>query len=227
MHTISARPILTNEERSHGQYSSEVLSHGCSVTVPVRMDAPSMLPVSQILPPLALETASRLVTTSRTKLAFVDLDHTVSDAFWRDFLLKPNLSEMTEADWREYHLNAVMDNPIKPVRDLVRALFAYDYEIIILTSRPEYVRPNTIHWLEKNAVPYHTLVMRPTDNHQSASYLKVAQARSYIDETKGDKQVIILDDNEAVCEAFCKAGAAVLRAQINRRPNCRKFTGQG
>jgi hypothetical protein len=225
MHTTSSKPILTNAERSPGEYSSAPLSASYSLpAIAEQMDARATSPALQTQTPLELRTASPLNTTSRTKVAFVDLDHTVSDAHWRDHLLKP---VMAETDWHRYHSNGCMDNPIREVRDLVRALFAYDYEIVILTARPEFWRRDTLYWLDKNQVPFHTLVMRPNGDHTATAVLKLQQARNYLDETEGDKQVIIIDDHEEVCEAFCQAGATVLRAAVNKRPNCRKFTRQG
>lgn len=231
MPITSAKQTLIDEVRSLGAFFLAPVSLGYSSKHAEMPEAQSnsltcqpTLLASPIQPPLALEIASPLSTTSRNKVAFVDLDHTISDAFWRDHLIK---SEMSQSAWRHYHSEATYDDVIYATRDLVRALYAYDFEIIILTARYEEHRRAAEYWLTKWDVPFHVLIMRPTANLESASVLKLRQARNYLDDTEGDKSVIIVDDNEAVCEAFCAAGATVLRAQVHKRKDCRKFTREG
>lgn len=219
----STRQETTHEERSPGGLPWDRRSASCA-------DMADIIPNQSGLPELPTLTVpayaiqSRLTTTARTKVAFVDLDHTISDAFWRDYLIK---DVMTELDWAYYHQQSCLDNPIRENCELVRALFAYDYEIIILTSRHEACRVPTIAWLHKHNIPFHCVIMRPTGNSESAAPLKLRQAKEYLDATTEDKTVFIIDDNEAVCATFCEAGASVLKAQIHRRKDYRKFAPKG
>ena len=82
-----------------------------------------------------------------------DLDGTLSDSTNREHFIKEN-------KWDEFFDACGNDPVIKPVADLLAALFKTNYRILIITGRPERVRKNTESWLLRNFIMYDRLYMR-------------------------------------------------------------------
>lgn len=132
-----------------------------------------------------------------------DLDHTLSDAAWRDPLI--------ERGWDEYNAAAEADQPVGEIRDLVNTLYFRGYRIIMLTARDEKWRGMTQRWLEDKTIRYSELVMRPSGNPTPAAVLKVDLARKYL-----PKVAFVLEDREDICAAFTNSGVTVLQTRVRR-----------
>jgi len=132
-----------------------------------------------------------------------DVDHTVSDAAWRDYLL---------GDWDRYHALQYMDEPITPVIALVEALHRGGCDVVYLTARPEKWRAQTEKWLEKNCPPAKLLLMRPHGNHEPSPVVKLSQAKLHYPDLRS-VVVLLMDDRQDVCEAFSREGVTVLQTR--------------
>jgi hypothetical protein len=96
-----------------------------------------------------------------------DIDHTITDAAWRD----PWLGQ-----WETYHPKSVDDKPIMPVIKAVNAMALLGWQVVLLTSRNERWRQITLEWLVKHKVLASGLVMRPEDSYLPCHELKIKLA---------------------------------------------------
>ena len=137
------------------------------------------------------------------KIVFMDIDHTLSDAKWRD-------NEM--GNWDEYHALGTHDRPIPEMVAVLASLHG-DWHTVGLTGRPEKFRQMTMNWCLKHGVLLDELMMRPTDSYQSAPELKreaITNRLAMIDEA----MVLVFDDRDDVVAAI-KAAVNCVVCQVN------------
>lgn len=133
-----------------------------------------------------------------------DIDHTVSDAAWRDEMIG-------KASWDEYHAASVNDKPIPGVRDILIGLKAAGHEIIGFTARPEKWRQISIRWLAENGVPMDEILMRPDTDYRPAPQIKMALAQEHYGENFADEIGLIIEDREDVVAAFRAHGITCIQ----------------
>jgi HAD superfamily, subfamily IIIB (Acid phosphatase) len=134
-----------------------------------------------------------------------DIDHTVSNSFWRDEMLNGS-----PINWDEYHSYSRQDKPFKKTVNLINSLSSTGYEIIGLTGRPEKFRQLTVNWLITYKIDVDELLMRPDDNFTKNMELKVMLLKKrFCDDFK--KIHFIIDDNEEAAIAFFKLGITTLQ----------------
>ena len=138
---------------------------------------------------------------ARRNIVLCDLDHTISDARWRDDLIKAN-------DWDAYHAGFKDDAPCTDIIGLVNSLAICGYKIYGITARPVKWKKATQDWLIKHGVMMHELLMRPDTDYQHACALKMALAGHLL-----DRVAFILDDREDVCASFKGIGITALAVQ--------------
>lgn len=146
-------------------------------------------------------------------ILLIDIDHTLSDAAWRDNIIGVGT-------WDEYYLAGVKDDPVDEMITLVSSLGADGWWLIGLTARPEKWRKITMDWLVKHGVLLEEMLMRPDDDFHSAPDVKVASLRRRfgvdLEELK-DKNVILIDDNDKVIEAMRGLNITTLQCSVRRR----------
>lgn len=143
---------------------------------------------------LAEPAAVKKALASATKLAFIDIDHTIADSYWRDPMIGV-------ASWDEYHAAGRDDKPIPEAVALVNALHDSGWSVIGLTGRPERFRQMTMKWLCDYNVMIDTLVMRANDDYRSTPDYKLAEAKTIMAAEK-DFVAVVFDDRDDVCAAF-------------------------
>lgn len=126
-------------------------------------------------------------------IALVDIDHTVSNSFWRD--------AMIGGDWDEYHRAAIFDKPLPDVIAMIAALHAAGWEIYGLTARPSKWRKMTLDWLLAHDVKIDEMLMREDDDYRPAPEMKIALALEKFGTLKG-VVTIVFDDRDDVIAAF-------------------------
>lgn len=136
------------------------------------------------------------------KVVLVDIDHTLSDASWRDPMIGVE-------SWDEYHSQSVHDQPIKEMIQLVNGLAAVGFYIAGVTSRPNKWRQITHHWLVQNEVFMHEILMRSDDAFHPAPELKMALAAAKF--KVPDEISLVIDDRDDVCSAFRALGITTLQ----------------
>jgi len=131
-------------------------------------------------------------------IVFIDIDHTVSDAAWRDAMIGG------EGGWDAYHLAAVRDKPIEPMANIVRALHLASHTVVASTARPEKWRQLTMAWLIQHDVPFDLLLMRGDKDFRPSPLIKLDHSK------EGGQPDIVIDDRDDVCKAWAAKGAQVV-----------------
>lgn len=164
------------------------------------------------LPPVATATRSKSSTRTKDadrkphKICFIDIDHTISNAFWRDNQL---------GNWDEYHKLSVDDEPIPETVALLASLNSDRWLTIGLTARPEKWRAITINWCIKHQVFLDELIMRPNDNYQGAADFKKQEVINRLSGLQKTPTVILFDDRDDVVSAIKESGVRCALFQVN------------
>jgi phosphoglycolate phosphatase-like HAD superfamily hydrolase len=136
---------------------------------------------------------------SKNKTVIFDLDGTLADIAHRMPLI-----EGTKKRWKEFFLASTHDTPMTPVIEVCAALHRCGYTIRILSGRSESVRAQTIAWLERHGVPYHSLTMRGSRDYRPDHVLKWAWLERL--RTDGEDILCIFDDRTSVVAMWRERG---------------------
>lgn len=134
---------------------------------------------------------------SSRPIVLVDMDGTVADATRRE----RQYLKQEKKDWPGFFRGMENDPPIREILDHVLKL-QETHDIVILTGRPEKYKPQTERWLKKHGVQYKKVLMRRTGDTRPDFVAKPA----LLDELKGRKIVLAIDDREPVCAAYQERG---------------------
>jgi len=140
-------------------------------------------------------------------IVFVDVDHVLSDAAWRDNLMPNQKGE--RGSWDEYHEAGCDDKPVKVMVDLLHALKASGHVLVGSTARPEKWRKLTMDWFVKHDVPLDELMMRADKDFRPSPQVKISHAKDapfWPD--------LVIDDRDDICAAFCAEGVVTLMANV-------------
>jgi hypothetical protein len=130
------------------------------------------------------------------KIVFVDIDHSLSDAAWRD----PMIDHYT---WDEYHIASADDKPNREVIEVINSLHADQWLVIGLTARPSKFRGMTVAWCVSAHAQIDELIMRPDDNFEKSPDFKIAAVRARIKELDGVwSPIVVFDDRDDVIAAI-------------------------
>jgi hypothetical protein len=136
------------------------------------------------------------------KSVLIDIDHTISNAFWRDNMIGIST-------WDEYHNASEADAPLHDVAGLIRRLHGH-YILIGLTARPEKFRSMTMKWCLRHDIPLDELLMRDYDNYESATKTKAELIRQrFVSPTM--EIAFALEDREDCCTMLRGLGITVLQ----------------
>lgn len=142
------------------------------------------------------------------KIVFIDIDHTIAAAWWRD-------SRMS--DWDEYHELSAHDDPIREMIALVQALRNDNWVIIGLTGRPEKWQRLTMDWCLKYGAMLDQLIMRPDNNYETAPDFKLAAVLDVI-QLLDDPMIIVFEDRDDVV-ALLKSNVKCVICQVSTGDN--------
>ena len=134
----------------------------------------------------------------------VDLDGTLCDVNHRVHHVRKE-----KKDWKAFHTGLV-DDEINPWCDqLIHAMKAQSYAIILLTGRDEKYRDLTEGWLNKYSVPHDALFMRPHDDFRKDDVIK---AEIYEKEILPYYHVLfVVEDRKSVVEMWREKGVVCLQ----------------
>jgi hypothetical protein len=140
------------------------------------------------------------------KIVLVDLDHTLSDAFWRDPLL---------GRWEEYHAAGIQDKPIAFVKEIVDMANGSGREVVAVTARPEWNRQMTMRWMIQYDIPIDVILMRGDDDHRPSTEVK----KGLVTEAFPDLSVIefVLEDRDDMVAMYKQMGLNVLQVNYGGR----------
>jgi uncharacterized HAD superfamily protein len=144
-----------------------------------------------------------------TSTVIVDIDGTISDVRHRlhHVLQHPK-------NYEAFHSLCGEDQPIMSVIAAVRAFTSCrDYTaIILLTGRPEKYREATMDWLERNAIPYDSLYMRPDGDHRKAEEYKRGVLGQI--QAAGHDVFLAFEDQQDVVDMWRENGIHCLQTQV-------------
>lgn len=147
-------------------------------------------------------------------IVFVDIDHTISDAYVRDHMIE---DASIDNNWDEYHKASINDKPCEDIMTILDHLHENPSIIVIgLTTRPEKWRTLTNSWLLENRFHFDYMIMRPDDDYSPSAELKIKQVKEWLGEDWQEKILCVFEDNEKVITAFKAEGITVLQVH-NRR----------
>ena len=102
-------------------------------------------------------------------------------------------------DWHSFNKASLLDPPNEPVANVLRALFAADYRIWIVSGRSDVAELETRGWLTKHAIPFHQLLMRPASDSRADHILKREWAVKY---RFADTVLAVFDDRNSVVQMW-------------------------
>ena len=147
-------------------------------------------------------------------LIITDIDHTLSEAHWRD-------SMIATGDWPAYHAASIDDAPIVDMCNLINGLMLLGYKVIGQTSRDERWRGLTLQWFLLHHVNVTELLMRPNGDFRPACEIKIEQALALCapNEPK-DEIAFVIDDCQEVIDAYRAINVNVMQvyARNDRHP---------
>lgn len=135
------------------------------------------------------------------RFVILDLDGTLYDSRARQHLAQAGL-------WDEFHSAASLDLPNADILELAQVLDAAGYSILACTGRNEKWRSQTTAWLLKHQVPITKLLMRPDNNYNPDTEVKLSLIIGYLDTLGYSRKDIAfaLDDRDKVVDGFRSAG---------------------
>ena len=139
-----------------------------------------------------------------------DLDGTLANNLHRQALL-PNREFLKNSneDIARFWDASVNDEPHHPVAEIARSLYDY-HDIVILTSRSEYLREQTEDWLERSDIPFDELIMRPEEDELlHTPTFKVRELKSIM--ARGGKVAAMFEDHSGVVREVRKLGIICLQ----------------
>lgn len=145
-------------------------------------------------------------------IILVDIDHVISDAFWRDDLIKRSRDNN---DWEEYHSRGKEDKPLEDMVTLVNHIARYNtnIEVWAISARPDKWRKQTLDWFLKHDIMLDVILMRPEEAFKPAPQIKMDLC---INEGILDRVLCIFDDREDVIQAFREAGVTAFQVYSRR-----------
>lgn len=142
------------------------------------------------------------------RIVIVDIDGTLSDASHRTHYI--DRERLGGRDWDAFYNAAGLDEPIEPVVELVQALEAGGWYIVLMTGRSESISDLTMSWLDDAGVPWSEMYMRPTGNHAPDHWVKRAAYEHHF--LGFDRPVmLVLEDRASVVEMWRDLGLRCLQ----------------
>lgn len=132
------------------------------------------------------------------------MDGTLADVSHRLHHLKGK-----KKDWKSFFRGMDQDPPSPVVLEWVKNL-APEYEVIIVTGRPEQYRSNTEAWLRRHDVRYIDLLMRRDGDHRPDHVVK----KELLDRLPKEQVAFVIDDRPTVCDMWRGCGLRVIQVAV-------------
>lgn len=144
----------------------------------------------------------------------VDMDGTIADCMHRVHHVRPVADPVTgikpKKNWMAFKDGIAFDAPIQPVIDLVKAMKAQGWNIVVSSGRGADTMPQTVDWFIKHVgFRPHAIFMRRVRDYRDDGIVKVellAQMRDW-----GFDPYLWLDDRQRVVDALRAVGVKVLQ----------------
>lgn len=138
------------------------------------------------------------------KVVIVDMDGTLADVSHRlHHLHGPKKS------WKRFFAGMDEDPPSQIVVNWVKNL-SPEYEVVIVTGRPENYRANTEEWLKRHDIQYSDIIMRRSGDRRPDYVVK----KELLDKVGKDRIAFVIDDRPSVCEMWRNCGLRVFQVAV-------------
>ncbi len=146
------------------------------------------------------------------KILVLDLDGTIANCDHRLHYIKPQ--EGGKKDWKKFFDRIPRDSCYPEIKKMVKDLQEDNWEIYVVTGRPERTRVDTQAWLDKNSIIVCGLFMRSNkDNRQDYITKPELVKKNVLDSLQKGDLVIAFEDREQVAENYEKLGIRVYMAK--------------
>lgn len=141
-----------------------------------------------------------------------DIDHTISDARWRDHMIPHAKSS---GDWDPYFTAGANDVPLPVMIDIIRYLSHMPfYDVIGLTGRGRFYERMTLTWMRRQGIFCRELLMRPDGDHTPTAEIKLRLIRERFQDLS--KIAVVFEDRDDCTLAFKRAGLNVIQFHDSR-----------
>lgn len=135
-------------------------------------------------------------------IILTDIDHTISDARWRDHMIP---AAEASGNWDEYFAESVKDQPLAIMIQIVRYFSHMPlYDVIALTGRNRKWETTTRSWLRMQGVRCKEILMRPDGDRTPSPQLKLRLIEERFPDPK--QVTVIFEDRDDCVAAFKRAG---------------------
>lgn len=136
-------------------------------------------------------------------IVLFDIDNCISSDSWRLYTIIPDCKD-NDKKYKEYHTLAPFDAPNHANVAILTKHFREGREVVLVTSRPEWIRRATDLWLFSHGIKHDKLLMRPEGDYKRSKDLK-----PFLLKQNGIDPANVLcayDDRADVLEAYAALG---------------------
>ena len=130
-------------------------------------------------------------------MVIVDMDGTLADVAHRLHHIRGSRKK----NWKRFFEAMDADPPSPVVAEWVRNL-SPDYEVVIVSGRPEEYGGRTIAWLRRNHIPFSHLRMRRDGDHRPDHIVK----EEILGTLPKAAIAFVIDDRNSVCDMWRRNG---------------------
>ncbi len=131
------------------------------------------------------------------KFVIVDMDGTLADVTHRLHHIRGGRKK----NWKRFFEAMDADPPNQVIADWVQNLVP-DYDVVIVSGRPEEYGERTISWLRRHAIPFSHLLMRRSGDHRPDYIVK----QEILDTLPKEAVAFVIDDRSSVCQMWRRNG---------------------
>lgn len=132
----------------------------------------------------------------KRKDVICDIDGTLADISHR----KQFIADPANKDWNNFFRHLDQDLPRLDIIERVK-LLAKDFNIVLVSGRPDDYRLKTLKWLTINHIPFETLIMRRKGDHRPDDIVKEEILHTYLEIDQIER---VIDDRPRVIRMWDK-----------------------
>jgi hypothetical protein len=140
--------------------------------------------------------AAQPIPNPYRRIVLVDIDGTLADVNHRLHHVRGR-----KKNWKRFFQAMHLDPPNQVIVDWVKNL-APEYEVYVVSGRPDDYRDVTEKWLQQQGVRYRELRMRRAGDHRADTIVKQEILNSF----NKDEIAFVIDDRASVCDMWRSNG---------------------
>lgn len=138
-----------------------------------------------------------------------DIDGTISLNEKRQHLMPKDNLHLTES-WRNYNSACVNDEPKTQIIAMMNSLYMKGERVVLLTSRSDECKNETVSWLKRNNAMYSEISMRSREDNRKDFDIKL----EWLEKNAGGvNECIVFEDNPNVIRHLRSNGYCVMQVR--------------